>query len=177
MPAKRAYVADNNSGDDVLKISVQSGDLEKHRSVYFTDQSPTFTLQIKNIGDKRIEGSTYARLTFDESPDEYEQYTHQHFEAELDPGESTTAEYSTDMLTYQGNTALTVDRVSVTESDGVYEFSRYSGPRLERIYTFMVYDRDYYKVNYWRPRYAQYLASLLAVLIVFVGGIQILLTL
>lgn len=37
----------------------------------------------------------------------------------------------------------------------------------------MIYDRDYYKVNHLLPRYSQYIAAVLSVLIVAVGVIQI----
>ena len=176
MPAKRPYIESDNRGNNILKIRVKSGDLEKRRSVYFTDQSPNISIEIENIGEGKIEGSTFARLSFDESPDDHERYTHQELQFTLNPGDSEDFEYSADMLIYQGNTALTVDRVSITGLNGEYEVSRYTGPRLERIYTFMVYDRDYYKVNYWRPRYAQYISAFLAVLIVLVGTVQILIS-
>jgi len=171
MPAKQAYIATSHSGDEILKITAE-GDLEKRRSVYFTDQSPIFTLNAENISDKSIEGRTRVRIVFDESSSSYEREL-EVIDCNLDPGENTNVEFELEMLAYQGNAAIGVERLSATESDGVYDTHTYATDRIERIYTFMVYDRDYYKVGYLRPRYAQYIASGLAVLIVLVGILQI----
>lgn len=170
MPAKQPYIV-TSSGDEVLKITAD-GDLEKRRSVYFTDQSPMFTLKAENISDKSIEGKTRARIIFDESSRAYERGA-VGIDCNLDPGEVTNIEFEREMLEYQGNAAIGVQILGARESDGVYDAYTYSSNETKRIYTFMVYDRDYYKLNYYRPRYAQYIASFLAVLIVLVGVLQI----
>ncbi len=175
MPASRevTFRKRSDSSDDMLSMSV-SGDLERNRSVYFTDQDPEFEIQVTNISDASIGGRIIARVEFDESDDDYGE-EHASITLGLDPGESTTGTLNPDIMSYQGHAAVRIDTAVVHESDGDYDYEvrKKSGNRRVRAYTFMVYDRDYYRVNYLLPRYAQYLAAFLSVLIVGVGVIQI----
>jgi len=162
MPAQRSYVVTDGSNDaEVLRFSVE-GDLEPRRSVYFTDQSPIFTVTVENLSEKRVEGDNYARLIFDESDSHYE--TGEEINCTLESNESATFSFELDMLSYQGNAAIGVHTMYVLEDEDHYTAKRHTG--LERLYTFMVYDREYYKLNYLRPRQAQYIAALLTVGIV-----------
>lgn len=168
MPAQQTY-----NKEDGLEIRVIDDDLERRRSVYFTNQSPSFNIRIKNTSDKRIEGDTYTRLSFERSPDDFEDGTHHRIEFDLNPGEKQDFEHKLDMLSYQGGAALTVDEVHARDRDDHIEVNTRAGTRLFRLYTFMIYDREYYKLNYLRPRRAQYISAILAVLIILVGVIQI----
>jgi len=175
MPASREVTFRNSTdaSDDMLLMSV-SGDLERCRSVYFTDQNPEFEIQATNISDGSIGGRIIARVEFDESAENYgEEYAS--ISLGLEPGESTTGTLSPDIMSYQGHAAVRIDTAVVRESDGDYDYetNKRTGNRRKRAYTFMVYDRDYYRVNYLLPRYSQYLAAFLSVLIVGVGVIQI----
>jgi len=168
VPAQKPYTITSNSGEEILRVEFESGDLEPRRSVYFMDQSPTFSVTVTNIGDTDTEGRTNLRLIFDESSRDYERDS-ERIDCDLSPGEENTVEFEVDMLSYQGNAALGVDRGSATESDEAWSLHTYSGGRMERIYTFMVYDREYYKLNYLRPRYAQYASAVLTVGIILVS--------
>jgi len=175
MPASRevTFRKRSDATKDMVSISV-SGDLERNRSVYFTDQDPEFDIQVTNISGASIGGRIIARVEFDESNDDYGG-EHASIEVGLNPGETTTGILNPDIMSYQGHAAVRIDTAGVRESDGDYDYevSKKSGNRRVRAYTFMVYDRDYYRVNYLLPRYAQYLAAFLSVLIVGVGIIQI----
>lgn len=175
MPAKQTYIATDNNNEDFLRVEAE-GDLGEREAVYFTNQSPTFTVTATNIGDKPIDGSTRIRISFDESSKVYERDS-KSLDCLLEPGESNTTEFELDMLSYQGNAAITVDRVGATTSDDEYNMYTYTSDSHNRVYTFMVYDRDYYKVNYLNPRRAQYLAAVLSVGIIAVGVLQVTLTL
>lgn len=172
MPAKNPYVV-RNEGEGLLQIEVVEDGLANRQSVYFMDESPTFLLRVKNIGDIPTEGSTWARMNFDDSERDYEDGTHLNLDCALDPGESTDFTYNLDMLSYQGTAAIRIDTVRVRERDNTAELSTLSGSRSRRIYTCMVYDRDYYRVNYLWPRRAQYIAAVLSVLIVLTGILQV----
>lgn len=175
MPANRKvrFRKRSDASEDMLLVEV-SGDLERRRSVYFTDQDPEFVIHATNISDSSIGGRIIARVEFDESEDAYDQQ-HASIDLGLDPGESTMGTLDPDIMSYQGHAAVRIDSATARESDGEYDYEmrKRSGNRRVRAYTFMVYDRDYYKVNYLFPRYSQYLAAFLSVLIVSVGIIQI----
>jgi len=175
MPASREATFRNNTdaSDDMLSMSV-SGDLERCRSVYFTDQDPEFEIKVTNISDGSIGGRIIGRVEFDESDENYGE-EHASISLGLDPRESTTGTLNPDIMSYQGHAAVRIDTAVVRKSDGDYDYEvkKKSGNRRVRAYTFMVYDRDYYRENYLLPRYAQYLAAFLSVLIVGVGAIQI----
>ncbi|WP_152421931.1 hypothetical protein [Halorubrum saccharovorum] len=171
MPAQREYtVSDDYNDTEVLRFSIE-GDLERWRSVYFTDQSPNFTLTVENLTEKKVDGTNWPRLIFDESDDDYD--SAEQMNCTLKPRDTTSLEFRHDMLSYQGNAAIGIHPMTASEKDGRYSLSR-DHDRIERLYTFMVYDRDYYKLNYLRPRRAQYAAALLTVLVVVVGVIQLL---
>lgn len=174
MPAKTPYrIGVTQDNEDVLEIRLTKEDLEPNRSVYFMDQSPEFEVVVENIGEKRIEGATYLRFSFTESNSEPESGTHKRLEIELEAGEKESFSHRIDMLPYQGTAALAIDRPRIRDCDDRFEISRMSSSNLERLYTFMVYDRDYYKMNYLWPRRAQYIAAFLSVLIVLIGVLQL----
>ncbi|MGB9963293.1 hypothetical protein ACOZ32_14075 (plasmid) [Halobacterium sp. MBLA0001] len=158
---------------DEISIEVVEDDLEPRRSVYFTDQSPTFQIKVENTGEKPIQGRTNLRLSFERSPEDYESGTHTPVVVDLEPGETQTIDHELDMLSYQGGAAVVVDKFRIRDRDDHLEINKKSGNRLFRLYTFMVYDREYYRLNYLRPRRAQYLSAILAVLIIAVGVLQI----
>lgn len=177
MPAQRAYRP--QQFEDNLKIWVE-GDLEPrfmgrllgNKNVYFTDQSPTFTVVVENTGDQRIiNGETFVRLSFTESPNSSERETSEQIRFDLDPGETTRFKHKTEMLPYQGTAAITVDTIQLSQNDDYIKVLR-SRNTPYRLYTFMVYDRDYYKVNYLWPRRTQYVAAVLSILIILVGALQ-----
>lgn len=170
MPAQRSYRP--RGFEDEFSIQIK-GDLEskKHlpgsKSVYFTDQSPCFTIVAKNTADKTVTGKIAVRISFDQSNDDYEMSESQGYNIEIEPGDKETFRYELDMLSYQGSAAISVDEFRLRNRDEELEISKSS--KAYRIYSFVVYDRDYYKVNYQRPRQSQYLSALLAVLIIAVG--------
>ncbi|WP_066418935.1 hypothetical protein [Halorubrum aethiopicum] len=163
MPAQRSYVVvEALNGTDVLRFSVE-GDLESGRSVYFTDQSPVFTVTVENLTEKRVELDNWARLIFDESDSAHE--SGEQISCTLGPKETDSFDFELDMLSHQGNAAIGVHTMSASEDDDQYS-TRKNNNRMKRLYTFMVYDREYYKLNYLRPRRAQYAAAILTVGIV-----------
>ena len=119
-----------------------------------------------------MEGETIGRITFEEGGTAAEQWNHTRVSLDLDPGERQQSGLKMDMLPFQGSAAICVNPVIIRESSGVKEISR-SRSNLYRLYTFMVYDRDYYRVNYLWPRRAQYTSATLAVIIILVGLVQI----
>jgi|GEM_PF-1104886 hypothetical protein len=174
MPASRSYTTDD---DHPVTIEIE-GDLEPSRSpisdsktVYFTDQSPTFRYTITNGSDEHIATQFRLHLSYQESDRDHEYGQSKTVNFDLDPGESTTGEFSTNMLPYQGTASVGVRTVFVRDNREEISFKKRDG--IYQLYTFMVYDRDYYRVNYLRPRYAQYGAAILSALIVSLAAIQL----
>lgn len=64
MPAKREARFHHRADAEVDMLSVEAeGDLECRRSVYFTDQSPEFVIQVTNISNQTddLEGRITGR--------------------------------------------------------------------------------------------------------------------
>jgi hypothetical protein len=175
MPAKQTVpiTKSSDASVDMLTVDVE-GDLRPWQSVYFTDQNPEFKVRVTNISDEVIKGPVRARVQFDESNREYESPV-ETINCELDPGESEIGVLEPDIMSYQGHGAVRIDRARVSSSrdESHHEITSRSGSGA-RAYTFMVYDRDYYRLNYLWPRRAQYAAAVLSVLIVAVGILQLL---
>lgn len=172
MPAETTCVVPDQDENDVLRVAVES-DLERFRSVYFMDQSPEFLITVENLSDTELDGNVNIRLIFDESSDKYERW--KVIDCCLNPGEKREYTFTPDILSYQGNAAVGMDTIRIRKRDSKYDITTH-GTGMDRLYTFMVYDREYYKLNYLRPRRAQWLAAALTVLVVLVGVIQILST-
>lgn len=184
MPAQRSYQPKRR--EDAFSVWVE-GDLESRKylreskSVYFTDQSPDFTVYAENTGDRPVEGIFGIYITYGESNNPYEGSDSKYIEIDLDPGEESEEIYHLDMLSYQGSATLSVDTFTLRDWEGEAKRKIDRMGDRYRIYSFVVYDRDYYKVNYLTPRYTQYasvvlaLASvILASLIVALGVLQLL---
>lgn len=169
MPAQRSYGPKQFEED--FKIWVE-GDLERGKNIYFTDQSPCFRVFVENTGEKPIQIETFFRLSFEESPKSHESEANQRIDTVLDPGERDEFRHEIDMLAYQGSAALSINTISLTEDENRVRTRNTHISSLFRLYTFVVYDRDYYKVNYLRPRWTQYIAMVLSVIVVLVGVFQ-----
>lgn len=177
MPAQRSYRPKYRENDFSVRVE---GDLESSwyhlgsKSVYFTDQSPEFTVYVKNMGDRPVEGSFQIYITYSESNNDHEELESKWIEIDLDPGEEEEETYHLDMLSYQGSAALSVDTFSIRNQQGEAKQKIDKRSDRYRIYSFVVYDRDYYNVNYLTPRHMQYASVILALLIVALGVLQLL---
>lgn len=141
MPASResTFRHSADADEDMLSIKAE-GDLERFRSVYFTDQSPSFTIYVTNISDVTIEGNVWARVEYDESGEDYGQEKCR-IDVDLSPGETVSSVLKPDIMSYQGHAAVRIDQATIRERNGgEYEIRQRSGNRRDRIYTFMVYD-------------------------------------
>jgi len=153
-----------------LEISVE-GDLEDGRTVYFTDQSPTFGIKIENNGQNKIYGKIPVSVVFEDAGTQSAGV----ITVDLDPYETTVQPFEVEFLPYQENARIVVDRiVGLPQQAGEAGMMINTSDKTEDLYTFSVWDRDFYKVNYLWPRYAQYASAGLAVLIILVSVIQIL---
>lgn len=120
--------------------------------------------------------NSISRISFDQSDKGSEQLGSVNITCKLEPGQEEQFIQEIDMLSYQGTAAISIEKMSLVEKSGEIQGSRISHNHV-RLYTFMVYDRDYYEVNYLNPRRAQYTALVLSVLVVFVGILQVALAL
>lgn len=174
MPGSQTYIYNSDKNDTSLQVDVE-GNLEtnsfgREKPVYFTDQEPSFDVIIKNIGDIRVEGYIHLFVKYNQG----DHRDMKSFETDLDPGEETTVTFNLDLLAYQGTAILGVymiDRDHQRSSDDVHKIGRSN--KEYPLYTCMVYDRDYYRVNYQTPRFAQYASVVLSVLIVFSAFLQL----
>lgn len=111
MPAQRVYQP--RGSEDKLTISVE-GDLESrtyrrgYKSIYFTDQSPCFTIIVENESEDTITGKLPVRVSFDQSSDEYERLEAKGLEIEVEPSKTERYSYQLEMLSYQGSAAVSI---------------------------------------------------------------------
>lgn len=159
--------------DDLVEVSVQD-DLELGKSVYFTDQHPSFQLEVVNLSDETVWGKLVVGLVF-ESP-EIHGSPSETYEMKIESNGSQEVTFEPGLLAHQGTAVLSVSKGSNFHQKPPEEraTSGYTPPQLgDPIHTFTVWDRDFYKINYVRPRWGQYLAAILAVLIILVGVAQL----
>lgn len=166
-------------GKDVVKIPVEKpflkvelepkGDPDK----YFTDEKPSFTFLAENITDKKVYAELILRLQLNKRTQEFV------FHEEIESGETLTEEITTELLTFQDSGYIGLvscsdfeekeDKIEIRKNDAVK-------PASHPLYTFTVWDREFYKSDYVRPRRAQYISALLSLCIVAVGVMQLLFT-
>ena len=159
--------------DDLAEFTVH-GDTEGRNTVYFTDQHPSFRIEVKNISDGVISGGFAAAIIFDttgptNTPEEQ-------YRMSLEEGETNEVIFEPGLLAHQGTAILTVfkgggfEQCLPEEQPSTMAQPPQAG---EPAHTFTVWDRDFYRVNYLRPRWTQYVAAILAILIILVGVLQI----
>jgi len=191
MPGSRTFE------NEAVRICV-SGDLENHRTVYFTDQSPEFRIFVKNKTDNIL--LTTVPIVLRHSSAGISKRDKTQHRLEIGPCEEKVVTYQPTMLGFQGPAVLGLygpnplyyDPVAAEDaSEDVIDSMESIGFEIENkentvllpkssglatidpLYTFMVYDRDFYKVNFIRTRWSQILSAMLAVLIILVGIIQV----
>lgn len=182
MPASQPYVYEH-SDMKYFRVSVDD-DLEPKRlqgkkSVYFTDQQVAFDVTITNlISDTTLELQLNIGVFFQHDLEVYDQLP---ISVTLEPEETVRDTFNVGLLPFQEtgivgiSSAITSNPTEI--GDHEVEISRLGGTRglKHTLHTFSVYDRDFYRVNYWRPRWAQYIAAALAVGIIIVGTLQLIL--
>lgn len=173
MPGSRVYTF-----EDKFRVWI-TGDLEDRRTVYFTDQFPVFTVHVENLTEHKLVHDLRIAFSYQRTPDDRHEY--ERYEPEIAPGATEHIAFKPDMLPYQGPAVIGFwhpGYEEVTEEDeGGLEVQTAAGQKeLTPLYTFMVYDREFYTVNYFRTRRAQYMSAALAALIIAVGVLQVILT-
>lgn len=210
MPGSRTHTA---GLEDVAEFRLV-GDLESRfllgkKKVYFTDQSPNFGIEVKNLTEDPLmtEFSIYMSYQ-DRGTLETE-----NFQIAIPPNETEKRDFEVDLLPYQGNVVIGLlgefannglmtstehfvvfndqktaeyimdikDEVGVikhlvrkgSENDPSADDEENPSDTEIPLYTFQVFDREFYSVNYVRPRLAQYISALLAVFIIIVGVLQL----
>jgi hypothetical protein len=153
-------------------------DLEPRKAVYFTNQDVEFVITIENMSGHALEVEFELGLFFPEIQSDY--YVSEHYDLKLEVGEQTERTFSVGLLPYQSTGVLglisNLPSASTSPKESGYTIEPVSGtPNLKwALHTFVVYDREYYRANYYWPRIAQYVSAFLAVLIIAVGVLQLL---
>lgn len=182
MPATQPYIYESND-TKYYRLMVED-DLEdagilrnRKKSVYFTDQEVEFGIIIKNLtNDKTLHVQTRVGVFFQHDLSVFSQTL---VDVILEPGDSKTEMFEVGLLPFQETGIVGVSEAMPSNPNETGEdeltIESLSGTRglKDTLHTFAVYDRDYYKVNSLYPRWAQYIAALLAVGIIFVGVFQI----
>jgi len=183
MPGKTEYtfaglVHGREGKVPVYNIELVSPSVNK-RTVFFTDESPEFRIKVENLADKKIKGPLTFFLGYGTGT--FEHIDRETFEVEIEPDSHEYVTLDGNLLTYQGNGVICHEpptNFNSDPNDGDY-FDIYSNKsgEYEPLFTFTIWDRHFYRMNYQWPRRAQFASAILAVLIVLVGIIQILLNL
>lgn len=173
MPASREHLfVDNGTG--YLRISIED-DIGR-QSVYFTDQEPTFSVVLDNLVDKPVRVEPQVYIEFEEQDSDI--FRSEKYPTTVPAEESVVHSFPVDLLPYQGTAIVGLRgafRSNIQDEGERYRIERLSETRTKNpLYTCMVFDRDFYRANYFRPKWAQYIAAFLAGLVVLIGIIQIL---
>lgn len=209
MPGTRKYTA---GLEDRAEFRVK-GDLESRifgkKKVYFTDQSPDFRIEVKNLTENPLVAEFSLYISYQDS----EMLETKDFQIAI-PGKKTEErDFEVELLPYQGNVVIGLlgefpnsglmtspDQFVVLNDQKTVEYimelrdevgfvehlvrkGSESDPSADDdekpsdteipLYTFQVFDREFYSVNHFRPRIAQYVSAVLAVLIIAVGVLQL----
>lgn len=181
MPALQPYVYEAND-TEYFRVTVED-DLEEKRlkgkkSVYFTDQKVEFEVTTENLASNTtLKININIGVFFQHDQDVLKQFV---IDETLDPDDSATQTFDVGLLPYQETGHVGVSKAIRSTPKEVgenkMEITRLGGSTKlwETVHTFSVFDRDFYKVNYLFPRWAQYIAAFLAVGIITVGVLQLL---
>ena len=162
--------------DDVLEITITGIDFE---GVQFTDDTFEGELVIRNLSDTRLSGTLVvineSELTLgsDRAPLKRER-----IEMDLGPHETRRLPAGGAGLVGGTGTAILVGvtEPNITETeDGTLRIT--PGDTFAPIASMVFWDRDFYRVNYQRPRRAQYLSVVFAVLSAILAGAIVLISL
>lgn len=210
MPGSREHTAGLEERAELRII----GDLESRpicgkKKVYFTDQSPSFVIEVKNLTERTLVAEFCLYISYQDG----EIFEKENYQIAVQPEGTENRDFEVDLPPYHGNVVIGLlgefaNNGLVTSTDQFVVFNdkktaehimeireevamvehlvRKGGesdpsadddeePSDKKIplYTFQVFDREFYSVNYVRPRIAQYVSALLAVGIITVGILQL----
>jgi hypothetical protein len=154
--------------EKILRIS--AGVDDEPQEVFFTNESPTFELRVENLSDKPV---TY-HCTWGVSIGNERLFITDSSELNIAPEETIKRSINPSLLAVQDSGHVFV-RFPDTVNDYEYYEITSSIDETSAVYTFSVWDENFYKTNYTWPRRAQYASAILSVLIVLVGVTQLLL--
>lgn len=176
MPGHHTILFPDDS--EALRIEVEPE--EDGRDIYFTDQRPRFTYVIENVSEKPVRGQISWFIGRGTGKIEHVQDGREN--VDIDPGETHEIEVQSQLLSFQCSGVVGVRSSTSNESDDEIELNRPAGlsenvrsQNLIPLYSFTIWDEEFYSANYRWPRRAQYVSAVLAVLIVLVGTMQLLL--
>jgi len=160
--------------DDVLEIELSGIDPE---GVHFTDEEFDGTLVVRNRSEKRLTGTleiiNELETTMGAGTDPL---SNESVEIDLESGETRELPVGGAGLVGGTGTALMfgVRQPVITETEeDTLEID--GGEQFAPLASLVFWDRDFYRVNYQRPRRAQYLSVAFALLsAVLAGGIVLL---
>lgn len=182
MPASQPYVYETND-TEYFQVAIKNDLEEKHvrgkKSVYFTDQKVEFEVTTENLtSDTTLDIKINIGIFFQHDQDVFDEFV---IDETVAPDGTVTQTFDVGLLPYQETGIVGISKGITnhpTETgENKLEIERLGGSRKlrETLHTFSVFDRDFYRVNYLFPRWAQYIAAFLAVGIITVGVLQLLL--
>jgi hypothetical protein len=154
MPATQTV---NYGNYDDLRISVEP--VDEPESVYFTDQSPTFNVNIKNTSEKTVtsvdqKGAVRWVLALGS---DHQPVNSGSIDFCIGPDETHTEEIEVGLLAYEENAVLGVTGTGVIDQqEGDETEIRYSPKKSDYIkqelYTFPIWDRSHYESIHEQPK-------------------------
>jgi hypothetical protein len=176
MPGKTTYCFRGPSDDGT--ISVYSLEVIRPKvsdnTVFFTDESPEFKIKVENLTDRSIQGPLTIFIGYGTGT--FEHTDRERIQVDLDAGETEVFAFGGYLLSYQGNGIIAHHPpTNFRGDDEEVEIYSKEADKYEPLYSFTIWDRHFYKINYTWPRRAQFASAILAVLIILVGIVQILL--
>jgi len=152
-------------------LRVTAGVEEEPTEVFYTDENPTFKLKISNLTDTPVEGTFPWHLDIGNG----KMRISKNAEVRIDGNSEEIRSLTPSLLAVQDSGYIAAElpyEQSIEVENGVIKLSTAAGETP--LYTFSVWDRDFYRANYVWPRRSQIASVVLAVLIVLVGVISLL---
>lgn len=170
MPTTRTYELDD-------LISAELHGIDETRQAYFTDEDFEMTLELTNESDKHLTGEvawvSNTEGTVGKGTPPLDRVD---IDVDLSPGETHHHPMNALGITTGSGTGLVVGMrspniVETRDDEVVIE----PGDRILPMGSIIFWDREFYRVNYLRPRRAQYIAAMFGLLSAVFAGIVIVL--
>lgn len=160
MPAEQTI---DYGGRGWVEISIEP--VDKPKSVYFTDENPAFILVFRNMTDLEVrtdEGKAGVRWVLELGARNQKQLATGDIHLTLEPEDVRRERIEPGLLAYDGTAVLGVSGFSVSEGYGkddtgpiVIYAQGDPIPLAQVLYTFPVWDRDFYEAVYEHPKHLQ----------------------
>lgn len=163
---------------DVFKgLHVEVEPINGEPDVYFTDESPSFELTVRNPTEYNFAKGSSIRWVIAIGSGMPSPIYNEVVDIEVPPGEERKYKIGGKLLAFEGHGVVGVSAGGATGlGDPDYELRERRARNYDPVYTFSVWDRSQYETLHERPKKLQKASLILSAAIVFFAIVQIILT-